>query len=197
MNHPDKPGDEDRFTDLFGTADPVAGKDRELLRPPVATTPGLEHRRRDAAAEGRREDGLSTTDIPQLDAGAWLEYCRPGVQHGVYRKLRLGQYGPDARLDLHGKSLEEARRALLAFLRDCVAHDLRCALVAHGTGRGRNTPPVLKSALAHWLPQLDSVLAFHSAQRQHGGLGATYVLLKKSDRKRQETFEQHSRRKPR
>ena len=42
---------------------------------------------------------------------------------------------------------------------------------------------LLKSCVAHWLPQMDEVLGFHTAQRQHGSYGATYVLLKKSSKK--------------
>jgi len=195
MNGHDDNADGTRFSDLFGAAEPVGGKDRVLLKPQPLDTPGLQQRRLDATATTAADQGLSTTDIPQLAPGAWLEFCRPGVQHGVYRKLRLGEYPPEARLDLHGMTVEQARSALLAFVRDCLAHDLRSLLIAHGTGHGRLKPAVLKSCLAHWLPQLDDVLAFHSAQRGHGGVGATYVLLKKSPRKRQQNFEVHSRRK--
>ncbi|GAB3479341.1 Smr/MutS family protein [Marinomonas epiphytica] len=45
-----------------------------------------------------------------------------------------------------------------------------------------------------WLRDLDNVMAFHSAQRHHGGLGAVYVLFKKSDKARLENWEkQHKR----
>lgn len=180
------------FGELFGSAEPTAGKDHLVLKQPRRDSPAQQARRKAAEAESGHDAGLSTTDIPLLGQGAWLDYARPGVQHGVLRKLRLGQYAIDARLDLHGKTVEQARTALLGFLRDCVANDIRCALIAHGTGRLQQG--VLRSCLAHWLPQLELVLAFHSAQRHHGGLGATYLLLKKSERKRQQTFEEHSRR---
>jgi hypothetical protein len=45
-----------------------------------------------------------------------------------------------------------------------------------------------------WLPQFDAVLAFHSAQKQHGWVGATYVLLRKSEKKKLETWEMHNKR---
>jgi hypothetical protein len=38
---------------------------------------------------------------------------------------------------------------------------------------------------------MDEVLAFHSAQPQHGGTGATYVMLRKSAEKRVENLERH------
>jgi hypothetical protein len=40
------------------------------------------------------------------------------------------------------------------------------------------------------------VLAFHSAQRHHGGYGACYVLLRKNAEKRQDNRERHARRTP-
>jgi len=46
-------------------------------------------------------------------------------------------------------------------------------------------PAVLKSHLVHWLPQLDDVQAFHTAQPKDGGAGALYVLLRKSERKKE------------
>jgi DNA-nicking Smr family endonuclease len=73
------------------------------------------------------------------------------------------------------------------FITDCVQHDVRVALITHGKGEGREQPAILKSCVAYWLPQMPEILAFHTALKQHGGLGATYVLLRKSDRKKQET----------
>ncbi|MCP8900616.1 DNA endonuclease SmrA [Gilvimarinus xylanilyticus] len=124
-----------------------------------------------------------------------LDFKRDGVQHGVYKNLRLGKYSIDARLDLHRMTVEQARTALYQFVQDCMNHDIRCALITHGKGEGREHPALLKSCVANWLPQLDDVLAFHSAQKHHGASGATYILLKKSEQKRQENWEKHSRRK--
>ncbi|WKD49969.1 DNA endonuclease SmrA [Microbulbifer spongiae] len=123
-----------------------------------------------------------------------LAFKRDGVQNGVYRNLRLGKYTVDARLDLHRHSVEMARVAVVEFVRDCIEADVRCALITHGKGEGRRQPGLLKSCINHWLPQLEEVLAFHSAQKWHGGMGATYLLLRKSARKRQENLERHSRR---
>jgi hypothetical protein len=37
------------------------------------------------------------------------------------------------------------------------------------------------------LRQFDQVLAFHTAQKTHGGAGSTYVLIKKNKAARQKT----------
>ncbi|MCO1335018.1 DNA endonuclease SmrA [Microbulbifer sp. OS29] len=154
-------------------------------------------RERRAAATHKTERELNPLSGEYIDLVApWdpLEFKCDGVQNGVYRNFRLGKYSVDARLDLHRHSVEMARSAVMEFVRDCVQADVRCALITHGKGEGRKQPALLKSCIKHWLPQLDDVLAFHSAQPQHGGLGATYLLLKKSQRKRQEIWEKHQRR---
>ncbi|WP_323846415.1 DNA endonuclease SmrA [Microbulbifer magnicolonia] len=157
---------------------------------------GRRARREAATRETARElNPLSGEYVEPVDPWDPIEFKRDGVQNGVYRNLRLGKYAVDARLDLHRHTVEMARRAVVEFVRDCVEADVRCALITHGKGEGRKQPALLKSCVNHWLPQLREVLAFHSAQKQHGGLGATYVLLRKSERKRQENLEQHQRRK--
>ena len=44
-----------------------------------------------------------------------------------------------------------------------------------------------------WLRELDVVQAFNSAQPQHGGTGAVYVLLRKSEEKKRENRERFSK----
>ena len=58
----------------------------------------------------------------------------------------------------------------------------RCVLVIHGRGNRSEGGAVLKEALLEWLaeaPVVSQVLAFSSATGGHGGVGATYVLLRK------------------
>jgi len=53
----------------------------------------------------------------------------------------------------------------------------------HGKGQSKaqgEQTAVLKGYVNHWLKELDAVQAFHSAQPQHGGTGAIYVLLRKN-----------------
>ena len=142
-------------------------------------------------AQQEKADPLSTTPLTMVDPFDVLSFKRPGVQNGVFRNLRQAKYQIDARLDLHRMSVESARLAVYQFIVDCVANDVRMALVTHGKGLGRDHPALLKSCVAHWLPELDDVLAFHTAQKYHGGYGATYVLLKKSASKRQEAREKN------
>ena len=188
--------DGNEFRELLGEdVTPLGGETALVLKRAPEITPGtLERRRAAEQLAGRDPNFLSTTDIPPVEPGAELSFLRPGVQYGVFKRLRNGEYPVDARLDLHGLSVEQSRQALFRLVRDCLKNDARTCLISHGRGANRNPPALLKSCVAHWLPQLPDVLAFHSAPRQLGGTGATVILLRKSERARQENFETYSRR---
>ncbi len=181
------------FKSVMSDVKPLKTDKKVLLKTPKENSPGLEQRRRSAQAP--RENaatGLSLDYITPVDPLAVLSFLRPGVQKGVFKKLRLGKYPIDARLDLHGLTVKEAHVAVLKFVKDCVNHDVRCALVTHGKGIDRKPQPaMLKSCIATWLPNLNQLLAFHTARKRHGGAGATYLLLRKSDKNRRTNWERH------
>ncbi len=118
-------------------------------------------------------------DPLELESGEELLFARPGLQHGVLRKLRRGHYSVEAELDLHGLTSHEAREVLAEFLHICGRRGVRCARIIHGKGNGSvQRIPVLKAKVSHWLRQRDEVLAFASARPTDGGTGALYVLLR-------------------
>jgi|TARA_B110000438_G_scaffold76055_1_gene76135 DNA-nicking Smr family endonuclease len=179
-----------QFVDMVGDdIQPLSGKGSAHIAKPVQITPGVLERRKAAQEEVVAESNIldPASIIEQVDPLAYLEFVRPGVQHGVYKNLRLGKYEIQSRLDLHRHTVEQARNALWHFVDDCHKHGVRCALVTHGKGEGREQPARLKSCVNHWLRQFDQVLAFHSAQKTHGGVGATYILVKKDSAARRET----------
>ena len=142
--------------------------------------------RRLAAVELPGEDRniLAEDGVTPLDAWFVLDYKRPGVQNGVFRKLKQGRYEADAHLDLHRMTVSIARRELFDFVEEAQALGLRTVLLIHGKGESkaeREKSSILKGCVNHWLPQLPAVQAFHSAQPRHGGTGAVYVLLQKSE----------------
>ena len=181
--------DEDHFRALVGEdVKPIKIEKRVNISKANDDAKTLAHRRDVAQSQMvQAEDPLAGEPVEMVEPLAELSFRRPGVQHGVFRNLRQGKYALDARLDLHKMNVERARREVYQFICDCVQNDVRTALIAHGKGESREQPALLKSCVAYWLPQLEDVLAFHSAQKQHGGAGATYVMLRKSERKKQET----------
>lgn len=147
------------------------------------------------AAEGEAQEGLSTQHTALVNPFDPLEWKRDGVQDGVYRNLRLGKYQIDARLDLHKKTVARALDELVGFVQECSHFGIRTVLISHGRGQSADAPPnLLRSFLNQWLPQLPEVMAFHSAQKQHGGLAATYVLLRKNEAQRLDNWEKHQKR---
>lgn len=168
---------------------PAAG--RLIVRERARPTPG-ELYRREAAQRGADfdENQLPTAYVDYVHPEATISFKRDGIQNGVFRRLQKGAYDIEAMLDLHGLSVEQARHEVHQFIRDCLHHDVRSALISHGKGRNnREQKPLLKSFLARWLPMFPEVMAYHSAQKWHGGAGAVYVLLRKSEKAKQKTRE--------
>lgn len=174
---------------------PLKGESKaDLTQQKKQQDPTLSEARRRSAMAGE-DEGLSTSSIEllhPLDPVAWK---RDGVQEGVYRNLRLGKYQVDARLDLIRKSIPQCRDELLSFLQESIRYDIRTVLINHGRSRDRSgMGNQQKSYLNQWLQVLPDVMAFHSAQPAQGGIGAIYVLLRKSEEKRLDNWERHQKR---
>ena len=183
---------EDEFSALLGDdIQPLQRKGASHRPKPQVLTPGVLARRKAAQQEQQKSGNFldPASVISPVDPHDYLEFARPGVQYGVYKNLRQGKYEIQSRLDLHRHTVEQARVALWDFVEACQKHGIRCALVTHGKGEGREEPAKLKSCVNHWLRQFDQVLAFHSAQKLHGGVGSTYILIKKNSLARLSTSE--------
>ena len=116
-----------------------------------------------------------------LDTGDEIQFRRPGVQDGVLRKLKRGEYRIEDVCDLHGLRVDEAKAALRGFLAEALARRLKCVRIIHGKGHGSgNRGPVLKTAVNMILRKTGPVVAFTSARRVDGGTGAVNVLLTSS-----------------
>jgi len=143
----------------------LAEKEREAVH---------EHLRALVEGRGRFEVG---------DDGRRVEGRRIDVPPDTLRRLRRGLFPLDARLDLHGMTLTEARAQLELFLRTMRARSERCVLVIHG--KGEHSPQglsVLRGEIAAWLsqgPSSEHVAAFATAREVDGGEGAVYVLLRR------------------
>ena len=187
--------DDDSFADAVGDVQPLRRQPRADTRSAPLPDAGLARRRAAAISESAgHENFLSTEHAPQLGPHDIIEFRRAGVQHGVYGKLRRGQYEVEASLDLHRKTVEQARVELWGFLDQCMSFGLRTVMVLHGKGdRNPQQPATIKSYSAKWLKEMPAVLAYHSAQARHGGAGALYVLLKKSASARDENRERHKK----
>ena len=119
---------EEGFDALFGdSVEPLHGKGAAFVAKSAQLTPGVLARREAAQLEIEGEGNFLDPDsiIEQVAALDPLAFSRPGVQHGVYKNLRMGKYEIQSRLDLHRHTVEQARTALWNFVDDCQRHSVR------------------------------------------------------------------------
>ena len=188
--------DNDLFVQEMAGVEPLGRDARVRLVKDRLSDDQQRGRRRAAAGEDHAINPLADEGISPLDAWFVMEFKRPGIQNGVYRKLRLGHYQVDARLDLHRMVVKQAREEVFSFIEEATRLGLRTLLIVHGKGQSKSQgdqTAVLKGYVNHWLQHLDQVQAFHSAQPQHGGTGAVYVLLKKSAKQKRENRLQYQK----
>src|SRR4029077_16956350 len=124
---------------------------------------------------------------------------RPGpggepLDRGLKQRLARGSEPIEARIDLHGRTQDEAHAMLLRFLRRAQDEGVRFALVITGKGaRARDEwseRGVLKRQVPLWLklPEFRVyVVGFEPAHVGHGGEGALYVRIKKPGDRRRKT----------
>jgi len=120
-----------------------------------------------------------------------LTESTPGLDRKTAKALKKGERAPEARVDLHGMTLERAHGALTRFILSEQARGARCVLVITGKGgdyQGRavgygDGRGALKRDVPRWLrePMLNgAVVGVYEAHKRHGGAGALYVYLRRS-----------------
>ena len=88
---------------------------------------------------------------------------------------------PDAELDLHGKTREEAIMMVQNFVMTCHENQFRTALIITGKGlHSGNQGPVLKREVQLWLERNGKqyISDFHTAPARFGGSGAIWLNIK-------------------
>lgn len=142
----------------------------------------------------RKQNYLTLEDIDAIHPDDPIWFKQDGVQDLVFKNLRLGKYGVDARLNVQHMNLEQAHKAVFEFINECHDKGVRSVLLRHG--KSENKRPFsgfMKSYLNVWLQQMPAIIAFHSSQPQHGGVASTYVLLKKNKEQKAENRELHKK----
>jgi DNA-nicking Smr family endonuclease len=169
------------FFEEMSDVKPITHSNKAVLNTKSPETLAQRLKREALEAEIEKDDnGLSVEKVEPIDPHDFIEYKQDGVQHGVYKNLRLGKYHIDVSLNITHMKFDEARMSLYKTIKECHEHGIRTLLVQHGLGlQSKPFPAFLKSYVNQWLRQIDMVIAFHTAQKQHGGLSSVYVLLKK------------------
>lgn len=107
----------------------------------------------------------------------------------AFGKMVRGKLLPEARIDLHGMTLNEAHPELIRFILNAQSQGLRLVLVITGKGKpGSDHDPfphrrgILRQQVPHWLrqpPLGPAILQVTEAHLRHGGGGALYVYLRR------------------
>ena len=99
-----------------------------------------------------------------------------------YTVSQLRTMMPQATLDLHGKTQEEAEEAVSVFLKDCRAHKIRKISIITGKGlHSEGGVGVLRDVVSDMLEKDGGISEKSNAPLQYGGTGAFWVILKKED----------------
>ncbi len=111
------------------------------------------------------------------------------IEKNKLKRIKNGKISIDGTLDLHGFSLREAEDRLKLFVGDSLGLKKRFLLII--TGKGSNSKPnihgktqTIKSEIENWLTDSfydDKVQYISKALDRHGGEGAYYFFLKKSE----------------
>lgn len=107
----------------------------------------------------------------------------------THTRMKRGKLSPEARIDLHGMTLDRAHPALTGFIMRAASDGKRLVLVITGKGKDRDEQGpipvrrgVLRHNVPHWLsvpPLSQLVLQITPAHASHGGAGAYYVYLRR------------------
>ena len=106
--------------------------------------------------------------------------------------LRTGKVTPDRLVDLHGCTLTQAHARALSALDGAVAAGDRLIVMVTGrapaSDRTRIDRPlrgIIRASIGDWLrasPLAGRIAAIRPAHARHGGAGALYIVLRRSDR---------------
>lgn len=97
------------------------------------------------------------------------------------KQVERGQLKPEAELDLHGLTIDEASAKALFFLHDAVYQGWQTVLIITGKGLHSKEGPVLRQAMEALLnQQREQVLEWGVAPPRYGGSGALVVFLRQA-----------------
>ncbi|MFT5651893.1 MAG: DNA-nicking Smr family endonuclease [Yoonia sp.] len=158
-----------------------------------------------AALAQKPKPVISPDPLPRFNVSQKVDHTRrndvlPGIADRLSRaplnmdnkafgKMKRGKLKPEARIDLHGMTMDQAHPELMGFILNSQAMGRRLVLVITGKGKLRDEGgpmPARHGILRHQVPQWmalppisQAILQFTPAHLTHGGHGAYYVYLRR------------------
>ncbi len=129
----------------------------------------------------------------RVPAGTPVSQQKPlgdSLDGGWDRRLRRGTTQPDWTIDLHGHTLDSARRLLDNALDQALAEGVRVILLITGKPPrdadrdvdGRPRRGLIRASIGTWLHSsrhASRIAAVRNAHPRHGGSGALYIILRR------------------
>ena len=94
------------------------------------------------------------------------------------RRRRLRNKKPEAELDIHGLTRNEAWQSLESFFAESRRNGFEKVQIIHGKGHHSSGEPVLKRTVVEFIEQCPFAGESGRGKTSTGGEGATWVLLK-------------------
>ena len=79
----------------------------------------------------------------------------------------------EEKLDLHGLTVDEAIPLVEKYIDSVYKQGMYCVWIVHGKGSG-----ILRREIGRYLSQHPLVSSHETADRYHGGMGATRIILR-------------------
>jgi DNA-nicking Smr family endonuclease len=122
---------------------------------------------------------LAISGMDRVFKDDWSEEGSGPAAPRRLRQLKLGKLKPEAQLDLHGLTREEALDKVGFFLDNACHHGFRAVLIITGKGSRSTGGPVLRNAVIALLNlSQERILEWSVAPARYGGSGALVVFLR-------------------
>ena len=163
-------------------------------RTPKTSVPPVEVSAVEAAppvsAAPKRKGRVPPLRMPAATPVTQQKPLADSLDGGWDRRLRRGAAQPDWTIDLHGHTLDSARRLLDNALDQALAEGVRVMLVITGKppregdngADGRPKRGLIRASIGQWLQSsrhAGRLAAVRNAHPRHGGAGALYVILRR------------------
>lgn len=186
-----RPDELDLWRRVADTAQPMhPNRPKPVLSPKSVTTKKPVRRQVMPFELGERSTGKNPKNDVLPGLPERIGQAPVKMDRKAFGKLKRGKLTPEAKLDLHGKTLDQAHPALTRFILQAHSSGKRLVLVVTGKGKDRDDGGpipvrlgVLRHNVPHWLsipPLAQAVLQVTEAHGKHGGGGAYYVYLRRS-----------------
>ncbi|MGP6088697.1 Smr/MutS family protein [Antarctobacter jejuensis] len=190
-----RPEEHDLWQQVARSADPLHKKPRRTDEPearpkPLTREPANPREPLSPFALGERALPRTQTHVFPKTTKDHLHEAPVRMDAKAFTRLKRGKLEPEARIDLHGLTVDRAHGELTGFILRAQTRGFRLVLVI--TGKGQREDPydpmprrrgVLKTQVPVWLrmpPLGQAVLQVSEAHRKHGGEGAYYVYLRRN-----------------